>query len=149
MAQLVKYKVFAYITHNQRLLVFSHPFAPEAGIQVPAGTINQGEHPECAVLREAFEETGLSNLSLDRFLGEQKRDMSDFGRYEIHHRRFYHLRCHGEPPLRWRHEEEHYHTDNSSLPPITFELFWAALPDEVPPLIADHGAMIPELLKVL
>jgi 8-oxo-dGTP pyrophosphatase MutT (NUDIX family) len=95
----VKQKVFAYITHNQHLLVFNHPFAPEAGIQVPAGTIEEGEHPEAAVLREAFEETGLIDLTLDCFLGEQKRDMSDLGRDEIHYRRFYHLRCHKTPLL--------------------------------------------------
>jgi hypothetical protein len=55
-ARKVKHKVFAYITHCNRLLVFVHPFAPEAGIQVPAGTIKANERPEEAVLREAFEE---------------------------------------------------------------------------------------------
>ena len=50
----VKHKVFAYITYHHRLLVFSHPFAPEAGIQVPAGTIKADEPPEAAVLREAL-----------------------------------------------------------------------------------------------
>lgn len=126
MMKSVKHKVFAYITHNQHLLVFSHPFAPEAGIQVPAGTINEGEHPEKAVLREAFEETGLTDLTLDSFLGEQERDMSDFGRNEIHHRRFYHLHCHREPPLTWRHEE-HHHTDDPSLPPITFRVLLGSI----------------------
>ena len=33
----VKQKVFAYITYQRRLLVFSHPDFPEAGIQVPTG----------------------------------------------------------------------------------------------------------------
>ena len=55
----IKYKVFAYIINHHRLLVFSHPFFPEAGIQVPAGTIKVNERPEAAVLREAFEETSL------------------------------------------------------------------------------------------
>jgi NUDIX domain len=55
-ARKVKHKVFAYITHCNRLLVFVHPFAPEAGIQIPAGTIKANERPEEAVLREAFEE---------------------------------------------------------------------------------------------
>ncbi len=35
----LKRKAFAYITHAHHLLVFSHPAAPEAGIQVPAGTV--------------------------------------------------------------------------------------------------------------
>jgi NUDIX domain-containing protein len=67
-APKIKYKAFAYITNRNRLLVFIHPFAPEAGIQVPAGTIKADERPKEAVLREAFEETGcqisLSILSL-------------------------------------------------------------------------------------
>ncbi|HXX77501.1 MAG TPA: NUDIX domain-containing protein [Ktedonobacteraceae bacterium] len=50
----VKHKVFAYITYQHQLLVFHHPFAPEAGIQVPAGTVEEQERAEDAVLREAF-----------------------------------------------------------------------------------------------
>jgi len=33
--------------------------------------------------------------------------------------------------------------------PIMFEFFWAPLPDGVPPLIADHDGMLPQLLDVL
>jgi len=65
-----KNKMLVYITHANRLLVFRHPHHPEAGIQVPTGTIEQGESPEDAALREAFEETGLSNLEIGTFLGE-------------------------------------------------------------------------------
>jgi 8-oxo-dGTP pyrophosphatase MutT (NUDIX family) len=50
-------KVFAYITWGIKLLVFSQPTAPEAGIQVPAGTVEDGEAVDAAVMREAFEET--------------------------------------------------------------------------------------------
>jgi hypothetical protein len=32
-------KVIAYITHGDRLPVFSHTQYPEAGIQAPAGTV--------------------------------------------------------------------------------------------------------------
>ncbi len=144
----LKYKAFAYITNRNRLLVFSHPFVPEAGIQVPAGTIKVDERPEEAVLREAFEETGLSDLIIDSFLGEHERDMSDFGWDEIHHRYFYHLLCEGNPPAAWRHAER----DPSDTPEpvlITFEFFWAPLPHDVPPLIADHGKMLPQLLQRL
>jgi 8-oxo-dGTP pyrophosphatase MutT (NUDIX family) len=66
------------------LLVFVHLFAPEAGKQVQAGTVKGNEHHDEAVLREAFEETGLSDLILDYFLDEHERDMSDFGKDEIH-----------------------------------------------------------------
>ena len=142
----VQYKVFAYITHHNRLLVFIHPFAPEAGIQVPAGTIKANERPEAAVLREAFEETGLSDPIVDGFIGEHDRVMSDFGRDEIHHRRFYHPRCEGNPPATWRHEERDS-SDDPKQAPIIFEFFWAPLPHDVPPLIADHGKMLPQLLQ--
>ena len=144
----VKYKVFAYITHHNRLLVFVHPFAPEAGIQVPAGTVKANERLEEAVLREAFEETGLSDLVFEGFLGEYERDMSDFGRAEIHHRYFYHLRCEGNPPATWRHEERDSSDDPKKVP-IVFEFFWVSLPHAVPPLIADHGQMLPQLLQRL
>jgi 8-oxo-dGTP diphosphatase len=148
MMKEIKDKVFAYITNRKRLLVFIHPFAPEAGIQVPAGTIKSNERPEAAVLREAFEETGLPDLVLVSFLGEHERDMSDFGRDEIHHRYFYHLRCEGNPPATWRHEERDSPDDPKEVP-IIFEFYWAPLPHDVPPLIADHGQMIPQLLKRL
>lgn len=142
----VKHKVFAYITHGNRLLVFRHLYAPEAGIQVPAGTVETHESSEDAVLREAFEETGLSDLTLDCYLGEQKRDMSDFGQDEMHHRCFYHLRYDGHSAATWRHKESDPYEDLAVVP-IIFEFFWARLPYDVPPLIADHGIMLPQLLK--
>jgi 8-oxo-dGTP pyrophosphatase MutT (NUDIX family) len=144
----IKHKVFAYITHGHHLLVFRHLYVPEAGIQVPAGTVETHERSEDAVLREASEETGLSDLTLDCFLGEQKRDMSDFGRDEIHHRRFYHLRYDGHPAATWRHEESDPY-EGLEVVPIIFEFFWVRLPNDVPPLIADHGLMLPQLLKRL
>src|SRR6476661_1052380 len=58
---IMKRKVFASITHGDRLLVFSHSFAPEAGMQVPAGTVNDGEDPDSAVMREAYEEAGRTD----------------------------------------------------------------------------------------
>ena len=144
---MLKRKVFAYVTHGDRLLVFRQPVAPEAGIQVPAGTVQAGERPEEAVLREAREETGLSDLVLVRPLGEHRRDMSDFGLDETHHRSFYHLRCAGEPPTAWLH----YESDpaDGSPEPTLFEFFWAHLPGGVPTLIADHDKQLPRLIEVL
>jgi ADP-ribose pyrophosphatase YjhB (NUDIX family) len=144
----VKQKVFAYITHQERLLVFKQPDFPEAGIQVPAGTVEVGEQLENAVLREAFEETGLANLMLDCFLGQQTRDMSDFGLNEVHHRSFYHLGCSEDPPTRWQHEESHPST-GAVQEAIVFELFWIPLSDSNSPLIADYGIMLPRLLDRL
>ena len=138
----LKQKVFAYITHGHRLLVFSHPNSPDAGIQVPAGTMEEGESPEAAVMREAIEETGLSDLVLVGSLGEHVRDMADCGLSEVHHRRFYHLRCKGNPPSTWQHHEM---SPSIGEPPILFEFFWAALPHGVPALVCDHGKMLAQL----
>ena len=65
---LVK-KVYAYITRNKQLLVFSHVDFPEVGVQVPGGILELDELPESAVLREALEETGLEGLQLAAYLG--------------------------------------------------------------------------------
>jgi 8-oxo-dGTP pyrophosphatase MutT (NUDIX family) len=59
----VIYKVFAYTTNQNRLLVFRHRDFPKAGIQVPAGTVQINEELPAAVLREAYEETGLQGYS--------------------------------------------------------------------------------------
>lgn len=63
-------KVTAFITRGAKdereLLLIEHP---NAGIQIPAGTVEDGETPGEAVIREAAEETGLTSLSIRRYLG--------------------------------------------------------------------------------
>jgi 8-oxo-dGTP pyrophosphatase MutT (NUDIX family) len=142
-----KRKVLAYITHGSRLLVFRHPHHPDAGIQVPAGTVRDGERPHDAVIREAWEETGLAELILVSFLGEDSRDMAELGLDETHDRYFYHLRCGSNPPETW----QHYESDPSDGTPhsILFEFFWADLPDGVPELRGYQGAVLPVLLQHL
>ena len=68
------------------------------------------------------------------------------GLAEIHHRYFFHLRCTGEPPERWRHDE--LDPSDGSEPPL-FELFWASLPDGVPAMVAEHGVLLPKLVARL
>lgn len=143
----IRHKVYGYITHQNRLLIFRHIDFPEAGIQVPGGTVHTGEDLKTAVLREATEETGLNQLSIVNYLGEQIRDMNDVGRDEIHHRHFYHLLYEEIPPDRWQHDE----TDPSDggPAPIHLEFFWATLPDQIPELICDQGIMLPTLERQL
>ncbi len=135
-----KYKVLAYITRGSRLLVFTHPTAPEAGIQVPGGTVEADEMIEDAALREAIEETGLAGLRLNTFLGELSRDMSDFGKDEIHHRYYFHIWCDEEAPEYWQHGE--YMNEGE---PIPFDFYWVEMPHNIPELIADHDAYLPTL----
>jgi 8-oxo-dGTP pyrophosphatase MutT (NUDIX family) len=53
--------------HGQnQMLLFRHP---HAGIQIPAGTVEDGEAPEEAVLREVAEETGLRSVRVVEHLG--------------------------------------------------------------------------------
>ena len=63
-------KVTAFITRESAdghdLLLFKHPYA---GIQIPAGTVEDDETPEEAVLREVSEETRLTSLSVGQYLG--------------------------------------------------------------------------------
>jgi len=66
-------KVTIFVTRTSprgdELLLFEHP---HAGIQIPAGTLEPGETPEQAALREAYEETGLAELKVSRILGEHE-----------------------------------------------------------------------------
>ena len=138
-------RAYAYITNHNRLLVFTHTDFPEAGIQVPAGTVQPGEAPEDAVMREAGEETGLTNLEFVNCLGNLERDMAELGTPEIQEAWFYHLRCPGKPPESWLHNE----TSGGTVEPIRFDFFWATLPDAVPELIALNGAMLDELKQAM
>ena len=122
---ITKRKAFAYITRGNDLLLFRHLDFPEAGLQVPAGTVEEGETPPIAALREAAEETGLDELTLIEYLGYQERDMSDYGKAEIHQRYFYHLYFEGETPPRWQHIEGD--PSDGTTHSIRLELFWVRL----------------------
>jgi len=66
-------KVTAFVTREsdrgRELVLLEHP---NAGIQIPAGTVEPGETPAQAVMREAREETGLDHLSIRRYLGRRE-----------------------------------------------------------------------------
>ena len=135
-------KVVAYVTKDEHLLVFRHVNS-DAGIQVPAGTLEPGESPDDGVLREAQEETGLDSLVVRRFLGTRDYDMSSYGIAELHRRYYYHLECRGDTPSTWRHFE--LHPSGCPSKRIEFELYWVMLPDQVPELAAGQGYFLAEL----
>jgi len=142
MSRVTAEKVVAYITQGERLLVFCHTQFPEAGIQVPAGTVEPGESREEALLREVREETGLEKLTVVSFLGTSDVHVAPARRNEVHRCYFYHLRHHGETLDRWRHYE--MDPSDGSPAPIEFEFYWVQFPDNVPDL-GVQGAFLDEL----
>lgn len=69
----VEHKVVAYVRRGSSILVFVHvdDVDPlwESGLQVPAGSLRDGEAAADGALREAEEETGLTDLRVVRVLG--------------------------------------------------------------------------------
>lgn len=70
------HKVTVFITRpapagGVELLLFQHP---DAGVQIPAGTVEEGETLDAAALREGREESALENLRLVRSIGYWEED---------------------------------------------------------------------------
>jgi 8-oxo-dGTP pyrophosphatase MutT (NUDIX family) len=97
-------KALSYITHEGRLLVFRQPDVADSGVQVPGGSVEVGEALEAAALREAREETGLSELVVQSHLGTLAYELKvDVG--EPHLRHFFHLTYTGKARAWWEHSE--------------------------------------------
>ncbi len=132
-------KVLLYVVVDGRLAVFRHPDSPEAGIQVPAGTVKPNESDEQAALREAYEETGLTGSRLVAALGRELFDFSPFGRDELHDRAFFQLAVDSPVPAVWSSHEKH----DGLAEPTRFDFFWLPLAEDV--LIAGHGRLLGEI----
>jgi 8-oxo-dGTP pyrophosphatase MutT (NUDIX family) len=66
--------VIREVRENADILLFEHP---DAGTQLPAGTVEINEKPEEAVIREVAEETGVTSIVAVKLLGRQLVIMSD------------------------------------------------------------------------
>lgn len=137
--------MYAFIEQDGEVVVFEQPDAPEAGVQIPGGTVEAGEDLAAAVLREAFEETGLQGLAIVRYLGVHGRDMSDYGKDEVHQRHFYLLRCNEVIPQTWAHWEM-CPSDGSA--PIQFRLYRVSMRN-LPPLIAEMDVFKDKVWQIL
>lgn len=95
-------KVVGYVVHDRRLLVFTHDDVPieEAGVQVPAGSVEPGEEPSVAAVREVLEETGI-RARVAHELGVERYDVGP-SKPEIHERHFFQLEpTDADLPERW------------------------------------------------
>jgi ADP-ribose pyrophosphatase YjhB (NUDIX family) len=115
-------KAYAYIIRERggarEFLVFRHRDYPEAGIQVPKGTMLPGETPEDAVLREAREETGLREFAGPKLLAVDTQSQPDGTPHERH---FFALAAPAGAPDAWEHIVTGDGDDNG----LVFCYFWA------------------------
>jgi len=77
MGKQISERVGAFILRKNKslheLLLFRHPDSKNASIQIPGGGVEAGESIEAALYREINEESGLTNLTIIRKLGESRR----------------------------------------------------------------------------
>jgi 8-oxo-dGTP pyrophosphatase MutT (NUDIX family) len=106
-----------------QLLVFDHHQMPEAGTQVPAGTVEAGEAIETALWREIEEEAGLlpTQLSLVRKLAEHER--LEWGTL----RHVFHLKAEVELRDTWTQMVQGSGEDEG----LVFDYYWLELKPEL------------------
>jgi len=129
-AELARFgKVLCYVVRDGRLLVFRHRDYPEAGVQVPAGTLRPDEPPEDGAVRETEEETGRRGFRIIAKAGMFEYEFRDtfngVERHELHERHVFHLAPPPDLPESWSHLAEEGNGDfwfEFSWMPITAEL---------------------------
>jgi 8-oxo-dGTP pyrophosphatase MutT (NUDIX family) len=137
--------VACYVLHDEHLLVFTHDAYPMevTGVQVPAGSIEPGESPEQAAVRELFEETGRRG-EVVRKIGTQNYDLRPV-RDEIAIRHFFQLRMSTADVLeRWSAGESDVRTGED---PIGWTCWWLPLKD-AHVLAAGFGALVGPMLEM-
>jgi 8-oxo-dGTP pyrophosphatase MutT (NUDIX family) len=119
----MRQKVMTYVVRaasaGRELLVFQHRDYPDAGVQVPAGTVEPGEALEAAALRELEEETGLSPAQV-AVVGKLA-DAHEPGLNEQRH--VFHCAPTGPLPDRWSHTVRGAGDDAG----LVFDFCWVAL----------------------
>lgn len=136
-------KVVAFVLHGDRVAVFRQD-DDDSGLQVPAGTLRDGEEPADGALREAQEETGLTGLRVMHYLGTYEWDISPI-REEIQRRHVFQLAVDGTPPGIWTSQELH---DGERLPT---NLYFSWLPlghPELADLVVGQGTFLDRVRPV-
>jgi len=119
-----KRKVLAYITKgeepNLEMLVFEHKHVPEAGLQVPGGTIEENEMLIDALYREITEETGICREELSLIGKIHKYNYYPKNQNTVYERNFFHLNYVGEQSI-WEHDVVSDGKDNGMTFQFRFE----------------------------
>ncbi|MBI3522371.1 MAG: NUDIX domain-containing protein [Chloroflexi bacterium] len=119
-----------------RLLMFRHRDHPEAGLQVPAGTLHDGERPEDGVIRETEEETGRRGFTLVRKVGVYDHRHENG---ELHERHVFVLAPPPGLPETWSHLAEEGNGD------FWFVYEWISFDRAVRELAGAQGTYLAEL----
>ena len=120
----LRHKVMAYVLRpcagsgGHELLVFAHRDQPEAGVQVPAGTVEPGEAIEAAARRELAEESGLRPEQVRLMTKVAEADEAAPG--EAQHRHVFAFEPASPLPDRWAHTVRGGGEDAG----LVFECFW-------------------------
>ncbi len=125
-------KVVCYGIVEGKVLVFRHRDVPEAGLQVPAGTVEPNEEPRAAAIREASEETGKVFEVVEK-IGELDLAFDEPPRRELHHRQFFAMRALEPLPERWLQFAEGH---------CWFEFEWMPVAQAVSALSYEQGALL-------
>lgn len=138
-------KVLIFCTRGHELLVFRQPAHPEAGWQVPAGTLEPGEDPRRAAGRELEEESGIQGA---RAVGARLEYQFHLPppRDELQHRHVFHFQAPAGLPPEWTWWERHA---SDGQPPIEFAFRWWPLAGALPALAAGQGRGLAELAQEL
>jgi ADP-ribose pyrophosphatase YjhB (NUDIX family) len=111
---LYRRKAYGIIKSADRVLIFREQKDDGEDVaQFPGGTIEDGESIEEGLLREVFEESGLSNLRIVRQLGC---DVQQANPQLLAMRHFYLLECHEPMQETWLHYEMHSSEHDFPLP---------------------------------
>jgi 8-oxo-dGTP diphosphatase len=139
----MKKKVLIYIARNKNnqteLLVFQHRDFPEAGIQVPGGTVKVNERPDDAAIRETKEESGVSidSPKLAGVFNWFRRDKGEFQERHIFH---VHLSNSADS---WTHKVAGNNEDEDR--DLIFNFYWVPITDGVNILAGQQGLYLPKL----
>jgi len=106
------------------LLVFEHP---EAGVQIPKGSVEPGESLEAAALRELYEESGIKSARLVTKAGQFERKVGggpkEDGPLENHPWHVFVLTPKENLPDSWEHKAEGSVAERG----LKFNYFWHPL----------------------